>query len=545
MRKLAPMFVLVGLLSATSSFAQTPNETTYGEVIEVHLVTVEVAVDSYFSRQPVGDLRRENFSVFEDGVPRVITHFERTQAGRVDLVQGASGEVLQANLQASSSSPTATAPRYVALAFDFGSLRLPYLARTVKAAQEFVRADRDETVEYSVMVLGHRPDVLLPFTSDREQVAQALDSLESIKKGEYLDSGGFSFQAPERFIQTLNYSTASGGGVGPGEFLSAAEGLGCKNVALNFGDMLAELFQGWPGGRGSKSLILFYEGEANGCDRLGVERGGLGDKHEVSDAFDTLSRMAAAAGIKVYATQGTGLNNPALRAAAAPRGENRTTGSPPTSLGDLSRQAYVDWVADRTGGQHINVNDLSRGIEVATTTARNHYLLSFQVDRAPDGKTHSLDIKVEGAGKATVRYPGSYDDLDGRTRLEAQLRTSANIPKRGGLLPMSVSVQTAPSDSDQLPIRALISVPVENLGLRWSPEDERPEVDLYVAVYGANGDLLEVQSEPWSFDPAALESGVVTQEYSMSLPAGDYTLSFAALDVVSGRYGVDYADIHP
>ncbi len=539
--------VLACLLTATAAVSPAAAEPQFGERIEVHLVTVEVAVESKFSRRPIADLELADFQVFEDGEPRLITHFERVQAGTTDLVQGpraasaSGGDEVAARVR--TEAPRL--PRQIAIAFDFGTLRLPYLQRTIRAAQEFVREDPDPNSRYSVMLLGTRPDVLLPFTDDRDQIAAALDYVATLRQGRSIPVPALGFSPPARYTQASALYSPQQLSAELGEFLDTVEGNACVHRALRFSRTLSELFLAWPAEPGSRSLVLFYEPESDHCKERNLVAGGGGDGHRVANALQTASRLAVASSVKVYATQATGLSNPANRTSASRVSVPTVGTSPPANLGDTSRQQLVDQVAYLTGGQHVNVNDLSRGLAMASETSRNHYRLSFQVERAPDGATHRIEVKVAGFGEASVRYPKSYDDVDDRTRLERQLRTSANIPKRGGVLPVSVRAGIAPATPEGLPVRATLSVPFSRLGREWTPEAEHPAVDLYVGLYAANGDLIEIQSEPWEPDGSEVTQNELVQSFEMVLPPGPYTIALAAYDRVTGRYGVDYAEFQP
>ncbi len=65
---------VAGCLIATAAFGQGDAERTFGEVIEVDLVNVEVWVRDP-EGNPVTGLTADDFAVFEDGERVEITHF--------------------------------------------------------------------------------------------------------------------------------------------------------------------------------------------------------------------------------------------------------------------------------------------------------------------------------------------------------------------------------------------------------------------------------------------------------------------------------------
>jgi len=164
--RLFPLFLLIALLVAfvvstrsswliaklTSTQAQTRERTVATQNIEViktdvDLVTVDALVMQKSTSRIVGDLRREDFVITEDGQKQEITHFS----------QG-------------------TLPLSVMLLIDRGGCLDPYNSQVRHAALEAL-ARLKPTDEVAVMTYHNNAELLQPFTRDRWPVSFALNHI--------------------------------------------------------------------------------------------------------------------------------------------------------------------------------------------------------------------------------------------------------------------------------------------------------------------------------------------------------------------------------
>ena len=532
-------FALSICVLALSSVAVAQVDESFGETVDVHLVTLEVAVESRFGREPIMDLTQEDFTVWEDGEIRPITHFERIQEGRVQWVQGPKGEEWSV-----PDAAEAEVTQYVGLTFDFDSLRRPFLKRAVHAALRFIKNDANPSTQFSIIVLGDEPYVVQPFTTDRQRISEILGSLDSLLKGEKSLVFSPSFGVKDDLATKLrvtsdeveDYSSYLFEDVAQSqELLDRFERNLCFWEAVAYGDNLSEVFNGWPKNEGSKSLVLFYEPETGCVSPFSGD--GVLVKHRFGTYLDEVARIAVGAGIKVYAAEATGLQR------TAPTGRQPRLGSSDESPMSTARQAILEQISKRTGGRQVKLNNLAEGLLLAQETSSNHYRVSFQVERSHDGETHSLEIRVKHPKATLVRHATSYLDQDARTRLLAQLETSGRLPKTGGTLPVSVSVESGWTEGEA--VQATISLPLETLTNGWVSGKEMKKVEFFVAVYGLDGKLLFIDSDVQKL--AFVEKGdhSVQQSFAMDLPQGDFIVALAALDSVNGKVGVDFQQIHP
>ncbi len=499
----------------------------FGETVDVHLVTVEVSVKAFLGERNHMEFTAEDFEIYEDGEPRPITHFERMAEGQMSSVV--------APVAAAGSSVVGTprtVPRSVVLAFDLASLRGHEIQRVAQRALHYVETSADPTVRWAIVTVGPGSRVLLPFTAERPALRAVLNSLTDQAPGVPIMGWGVgSFidlpePAPEEPLPTDQERFADLQSVD--QLIGYSTSRVAKMRAHALFDSLRQLLQGWSSLEGAKDLVMFYR---PGLSYLPPNSGrvSISDLHQIHEEVEDVARWAAAAGFSLHALDAGGLSNPAVDDQARSLTDGHTV---PQAL------------AVESGGRHLALNDLGRGLDLATDRSRNHYRLSFQVARAADGREHEIEVKLRHPGLFRVRHPTTYLDLTPRQRLLHQLATSANIPKTADRLPVALVVRVLPERKGRMPLHALLSVPAERLGLLWDEERRTAEVEFFLAVYDARGELMAVESERRSVEqPATGEQ--LSQVFSTELPAGNYTIAMEALDTVDGNVGMDYAQIHP
>jgi VWFA-related protein len=118
----------------------------YSLRVNVPLVNLDVSVltkDGQF----VPGLKKENFRIYEDGVPQTVTSFSRSEA-----------------------------PITVVVLLEFASTSYPIIADTINAAYAFVNSLKKEDW-VAVVSYDMKPNILVDFTQDKRAVYGALSTL--------------------------------------------------------------------------------------------------------------------------------------------------------------------------------------------------------------------------------------------------------------------------------------------------------------------------------------------------------------------------------
>lgn len=147
---------------------EPPPTPRFEERIAVEVVTVDVVVTDRKGR-PVSGLTKEDFAVFEDGLPMTLTHFHGP-----DKVPGESADpsAQAPSVETTEPSPPEDAqPLHFVLYFDDYTLEPSHRARILSDLRTFVTRGLPEDTR--VMVVQHRPGVQIaaPFTTAGVQIA--------------------------------------------------------------------------------------------------------------------------------------------------------------------------------------------------------------------------------------------------------------------------------------------------------------------------------------------------------------------------------------
>ncbi len=168
---------LLFFLPIPDGYSQSLNETQSKEVIKLNaeLVIVNVEAKNKSTRRNVGDLKKDDFSIYEDGVKQQITHFSQDKL-----------------------------PLSVVLLLDTSASVQPVIKQVRDGALQALQRLKPED-EVALIVFATRTKVIQDFTRDRYAIA---DSIARIKEtanvggGTFLDEG--IYQAAQYLRKAAN-----------------------------------------------------------------------------------------------------------------------------------------------------------------------------------------------------------------------------------------------------------------------------------------------------------------------------------------------------
>ncbi len=521
-------FCVIMMPAAVSAQTVTVDLPTFADRIEVHLVTLRVVVTTVLD-QPVIDLTRDDFEIWEDGERREITHFERVTdgaiegAGRGDLREAGGEEPVSADLE-----------RLVVLAFDSSSVAdLPYQRRAIVAARDFVTDHADPGVSWSVVLVGSDPRCVVPPSADIAPVVEGLDSLRDLFGGD-----------PARRVELQGSFRAS-------DEMPRLAGSWCRlsmtEQAIFMPQTtraLTNLFRAYGALPGAKACVFYHPGPEGenfaGCG--GLSSLDMMRHQEIVDLWQAVARQASTAGFKVYGMTTKGLRPPMANASS-----RNSVARARRSIFDFSSADAAGIMAARTGGDTFTSNDLGMVIDRAMKETGNYYSLAFAAPRGHDGDEHDIDVKVRGRGIVKVRHNKGTFDVDPRTLLVEQLATPPEFPKVGGDVPVALVVRTERVESDRMEVSIAASAVIA--GLAPGPDDGGPaaDLDVFLAVHDGEGRLLGITQErhPVAFSEGAETADTVVVPLRLLLPAESHTVSVGIFDPVSRVAGMGTSTVGP
>jgi VWFA-related protein len=147
-------------------------------------------------------------------------------------------------------------------------------------------------------------------------------------------------------------------------------------------------------GDGRKTLVVVADG---------LGRRARSSRGEPLPTLETVRRAADAGGVAVYTLE---VNRPAEDA------------------GDVGEREALRALAAETGGRAIApTDDPGDAIGAALADASGYYAVTLQADAAPDGKFHSLDVRVTGKTLTVRTRRGYVEAAPAQARLASALTT--------------------------------------------------------------------------------------------------------------------------
>jgi VWFA-related protein len=388
--------------------AQQPHETAPPPppekiVVKVNSVLVPVVVRDSQGRA-VGNLKKEDFQLFDKNKPQVISGFSVQE--RKSSIGNTANASPAPGAPASPLAPepaSATPDRFIVFLFDDMHLSAGDLSQIQKVAMKMVTGALTDSDLAAVVAISGTSSGL---TRDRGKLQDAIMSLRAQNP----------FRPIGRSCPTIEYYEA--------DRIENKRDIMALDVAIDAAMACCEC---------SRQLAITYVEEAarralqlgdqdirmtlvslgNAVRKLGA-MGGQRTLILVSPGFLTVSaesvalksailNMAAELNVTVSAVDARGLYTTALDASTDMTKETSRSGRSQSEYRSASMQLNEDIMAelaDGTGGKYFhNSNDLQRGFQILTEAPEYVYLLEMSLDNVKqDGAYHILKVKVDQNG---------------------------------------------------------------------------------------------------------------------------------------------------
>jgi VWFA-related protein len=484
--------VLAVLLTATSAFAQSLTEK-----VDVSLVNVDVTVTSHGA--PARGLTRDDFQIFEDGVARPITNFY----------------AVDAQLLAPSGTPPAAAQiadpaderfrRKVLVIVDDRHVSMARRNLALSALERFVN-DRftGGTYDWSIALISDKAHLMLPLTSDKERLHQAVDAIRQMKENPERPSVA---QDVAR-VAAINdgehdyYSgdwTRTNTGVPTRDTVETMVGLG-KRIEME-ADAVRTVFairdaiRSFAGAPGRKIILLitgglgFDEGlsplDANPRSFVSLPSDISRSSARVTVLRDVLIREANASDVSFYIVNSEGL----MPGSDASNGEGRfgvasSIGRPMTGAANELSSMY--WLARNTGGRLMPGNSAEHSLAEFDRASSTFYSLAYKPSHGDDGKYHTIKVRLNRPGYE-LQYRTGYSSVPVSAQLARAMQSPMAATMQQSSIPIDIVTGTsAPHDGGVLvPLQA--TVPAKNLQFIPIGDASVARIDLYVSLFDDRG----------------------------------------------------------
>ncbi len=536
------------------------------ETLDVDLVNVEIVATQ--NGQPVTDLTREDFEVFDDGKPVEITNYYQVLGGRRVEPQPTSDEP--------GHPPVAPAlapePIDLVVLVDDMFVGLSSRKQILQALQPKLAELMDEGTRVMVASKDYTIDITQPFTSDPAEVEAAVEvilnrsgaaslhdtqernllrqlSLSALPgqaggsrdedQGE-LDANILLQSARQNALEQLQMVRRSVGVLAT--FLDSLAGMPGKKAVIYVSD-------GLPRYPGQTVFDAWYArfGNAYG-DQMGV--GSVVDAAQDFDANAEIKALIADANANGVAMYPVGLGARAENRNLNASMRNAQVASTYSSQAVSDLAEGLERLAEGTGGRtSIDRLDVDLLFEHLAQDLDNRYSIGFPSPHGADGKTHRLEVRVKRPG-IDLRYPRSYRDKGADRQM--QDRTLAALLHGASANPLDVRVLIGDGESAkkkntfELPVE--VRWPMANITLLPGETTHRGSVTVFIVARDSGGGLSEptkiiVPIEIKNADLLTTVTQVATYRTRLLVRAGEQVVAVGVRDDVGGRDATVRVDV--
>jgi VWFA-related protein len=482
MRTSIPAFVFALAVSAAAqNIGPLPPLTVQ---VDVQVVNVDVTVTDRHGNQ-VMNLTRDDFELFEDGVPQKITNFYIVQDSAVRDGATPAGEAPKRELPVEFR-------RKVLLLVDNNYIETAERNIALNRIESYVASSFG--AEWAVAAIGQGADLLQPFTTDPTAIRRAFEQVRMLPTF-------YSQQQIDRSI--LSDRTRKHLDIGQGydyaqsvRFAGREQTFRALMTVQNTARAVTEMARAHSGDIGRKYIILLTGGmEANTTFTAYDKTNDLELRElrlDIAKMIDAMVREANAANFTVHVINGR------TRAMQAPQHdvENRSSGintpnilrlgggNEPIDVADVDSVPLS--LALGTGGSYFPSNDLVASVRTVERHTANFYSLGYSPAHQGDRKYHRIRVKVKRPALRVVNRVGYYD-LTAEDRLQEMLRARTTFDRAVGSLPVKIAVGKAlPRDSEVvLPVTAAMSM--QKVTLLPHDDGYAGRVHVYLSVFDRNG----------------------------------------------------------
>lgn len=510
---------------------------------EANLVVIDVSVKDK-SGKVMGDLKKGDFIILEDGKPQQVSVFEFQKLDSdepppsVPAIRPSKDAVAAAPVTP-TPKPTAIASgpkaliryqdrRLVAMLFDFSSMGIPEQVRAQKAAQEFLKTQLKPADLVAILTAGTGPlKVTQEFTDDRTRLEEVVRQLK-IGDGSDLaalggngddeagEDTGAAFNADETEFNIFNNDR--------------------KLATL---ETAAKLLAALP----EKKALIYFS--------AGLEQQGNDNRAQLESAVNAAKR----ANVAFYPIDARGLqaSAPAGDASAGGgRGRSAFTGGAVSARGasrDNSQETLSTLAADTGGRMFTDDNDLALGMTRARDDISSYYIVGYySTNGKTDGKFRRVQVKLTNpALQAKLDFKSGYfgekefkkfTSSDKESQLEQALMLGDPVTD------LSLSAETSyfRLARDRYFVPFAVKIPGAEIALAKSKGKAQTELEFIGQLRDEKSKLVGVVRDGIKIKlaeqtAAQLSSRPIAYETGFAVPPGTYTLKFLARENETGKMG--------
>ena len=508
---------LSGILSTLLFFSphhlhnsEVPQEKKDQQAFQYQVTVILKLVQVYVTDNrgnPVTDLAKDDFILFDNGKLQTITDFEKhILALPSQKIEERVEKEAKEEKKETEPSPTPVPPsmmnRKFLLLLDLFQTDASGMTRSKTAALHFVDTQLQPTDEVGVMTYTLNQGLVLNeyLTADHQKVRKAIQKIKSV---------------PGRIYDPFEKD----------EELTEAEKVLKKTRALQFARDMVEFAKSLRYIPGFKNVILFsggisrkmlYDTEAEE-DAYGIPK----TNPALREAYDELSKELASSNTPVYAVNTIGTRQ------LLEKGEGFD------ELGDHS----LKMLSDLSGGQYFaDVATYKAIAEKIQNVTGNYYVLGYYIDEKWDGKYHNIKVEVKRKGCDVHAQKGYFNPRPFAELSEFEKKfhlMDLALSGRSYLQePLSFSLITLPcAEESESNLVLLSELPVETIATELSGKTE-----MITLVF--NEENAVIDSSQGEVDFSVFSQKKLYHYSILSLSPGKYKCCVVIRDLKTGKGAV-------
>ncbi len=501
--------------------------------VQSDLVLTDVVVRDR-KGNPVRGLKREDFSVFENGKPQQVVSFDAQdvdQALRLpgtEVVTGRTGSAATAlGASAAQQSAALRDHRLIVLFFDTTSLQPDDLDRVQDAARDYINGKMQNADLVSVVSLGNTLKLDQDFTGNKQLLLHAVNS--------YSGGGnqGYSGATTSTTNQVEDTTAYTADDTEYNDINTDRELFAIAAIARALGPI------------NQKKSLLYFSG--------GIQRDGIENQASLRSTINAAVRN----NLSIYSVDARGLQ------AISPLGD-ATTGSLRGNAAytggalqnnldsNFNSQEVLATLSSDTGGKaFFDNNDFAPAFQQVQNDTANYYVLGFRsADIARDGRYRKLEIRVNRPDMKLSYRPGYYAPADFKHSNGEQRERDLEAALNTDLPASDMSVYLQPfffrdtTGRYNMPVALL--VPGSQIPFARGGDRDKATLDVIGNIKDSKGHVLQEVRDTVKL--ALDQSQQVTRkniQYStgFTLPAGTYHLKFVVRENETGKLGSFETDV--
>ncbi len=529
---LAASLVPARSLSAASGRAEPPQASPSVAAPEravVELVLIEAYVTDSRGR-PVAGLEGRDFVLVIDGHVKPIASVEHREAIPAGTAPGPAHPAEQTGSTPTAPAGPARGRRFV-LFFEDGSSEPQGLTAARDAAEKLLSERFAPDDQIALAAYDRSLRILHDFTTDRDSLRKAIQQSRGTAR---ISTFAREVQGHQEDLQRLASHEANDMALRQAA-LAVANYASLEQVVLrgilNAVRTLVESLAGWPG---YKAILFLGDGVPDNPARLYLDQLPLLaanpdevariERYDLSPEIKELTYAAAAAGVTIHTVQTSGLS----------------AGRPSEMRAASRRSNSLETIALNTGGLSSSSNDLLKALAEAEESGRSYYILGYTPEGAPDGRYHTVQVRVKKSG-ARVRWRRGFTRLLPEQARERAIQAAYVLPEFHADMGIDLSAVAGPAGASGRVTDLVLHIPPNRT--LFLPRDGRATARLEVGVVALDDSgretLRVARQVEIALGPDAGSSGVLGLNFfcRVRLPSSAQSVTAVVDDLAAGQVG--------